>query len=327
VPEPLIPFLEFRVLDPVSGAVIVSPLPHPHQAKCEVRAIQPGTAGSTTIGQWTIPLFPPDSDQGRAALVDYNALVYGQRIEAYLGELNAGDPKFTGYIVGLPNAMNAHSITVMDSTWLAQRARTDRSLAFNNTTDVLLKNSLKAYGLIYGDDACNSFATYTNNGTWTTGSDEGLTGFYAGTAGDGLVYTNTTYTNAQYADCVVDGVFHVASATGVGNYAEASVIAAVTDANNLILGQIVCTCVTSTNFTVTANLWTKVAGTYVQRSSIILLTGLTSAHFRCQVRLFGVQSGANYTWRLVVNGFDVGCTYTYAATPSGAIPTLTTFRV
>lgn len=317
--EPIPPYLEYRVLDPVSGAVVVGPLPHLHQSKWTIRGMQPGAPGSVSLGQGTIPLHPPNSEGGMAAAADYAALVYGQRIEGYLGAYQAGNPKVSGYITGLPIAENDYTIEATDSLWLAQRARTDRTLAFNGTTDTLLKNSLKAYGLIYGDDACNTFTGYTNNGTWGATTEEGLNVFQAGAGGDGLLYTTSSYTNAQYADCVIDAMYHVSTPATPGNTAEGGIIAAVTDANNLVMGRVLMQCITATAFTISAEIWTKVAGVYTQRSSIPILKGLTSNHLRCQVRLFGVQSGANYTWRVTVNGFDVGCTYTYAATPSGAV--------
>src|SRR6185312_590950 len=83
--------------------LITDDLPHLHAITYEVRAMQPGNPGSSAIGSFTIPLFPPGSEQYAAARAIYDRLDYFQRVEFYASHDGAslGNLVFARIITGI----------------------------------------------------------------------------------------------------------------------------------------------------------------------------------------------------------------------------------
>ncbi len=171
------------------GTEITSDLPHPHQSRFDVRAIQPGNPGNSAYGTWTVPLFPPGSTQYAAAKAVYDGLDYGQRLEGYLtydataGTL--GKLKCAGIIRGIRKQRGAspfYALAVESDTVLANLSRPHPGeLLSNVTTDNQLKSYLGTNELGFGDDFSIFTATnYTSTflpggsaGTWSSATDDG----------------------------------------------------------------------------------------------------------------------------------------------------------
>src|SRR5438067_7868327 len=63
LPQPIVTYLRHRILDPVTGVVLIDPLPTVHRAKWNVNFLQPGATGSVAAGTFDIPLPEPLSDE------------------------------------------------------------------------------------------------------------------------------------------------------------------------------------------------------------------------------------------------------------------------
>ncbi len=100
MPEPVIGRLKYRVVNWFNGyntgtnVVAVYDLQHPHQSTWTDRGMQPGAPAQSAIGDFTIPLFPPGTEQYAANKADYDKLLPGSgeglRVEAYLGDVFGG---------------------------------------------------------------------------------------------------------------------------------------------------------------------------------------------------------------------------------------------
>src|SRR5437870_711386 len=80
----VIPKFNIRILDPVSGAVKIDPLPYAHMSEFEVIMPQSGMAGSSAIGHFVVHLFHPMTDEYAWAKAQYDLLDQAQRVEFYL---------------------------------------------------------------------------------------------------------------------------------------------------------------------------------------------------------------------------------------------------
>lgn len=160
--QPNILYLSYRVYDPVTGALVIAHLPHPHRSTWTIRALQPGNVGSSSIGDFSVPCFTPEDDEYRKVAPVLALLQEGQRVEGYVSpgpdlEPAGGLPIVSGVIRTLPTALNSFEIKGVDTLFLLQSSRTQRTEFFSGRTDQLAALALRAYTLTYGDD-------FTSNG-------------------------------------------------------------------------------------------------------------------------------------------------------------------
>lgn len=119
-------YLALRILDNNTGAEIVHELAHQHDCKWEVRALQQGMPGSSTLGTFTIhsPGGPQSDEFRKAWQTQWTQIAIGQRVEGYLGNVVTGSPRFSGVITGMKRPLNASwEITGVDSLWMLQQSQ------------------------------------------------------------------------------------------------------------------------------------------------------------------------------------------------------------
>ena len=91
-----------QILIRFPGAIITEELPHPHLIEFEKVAMQPHNPGSSTVGSFKIPLFPPGTKQFRDSKKIYDQLDRYLRVEFYLGyspnDIGQGKLVFAGFI-------------------------------------------------------------------------------------------------------------------------------------------------------------------------------------------------------------------------------------
>jgi len=337
--DPLVPYLQYQVLHPVTGTVLISNLQHTNSDKWDVRFMQ-GASSAASIGTFEIPLIPPGAEGHKAAKADYDKLDYGQRIEGYLGKVGAGDPKFSGVIRKLPKDIGRYSITGEDSISLLRDMRTNRSEYLSLGTDKLFKFALRGWSLVKGDDFTGDLSAYTNNASWTQATYPDNTGMKcvtnSTTGGIKWLYTTTSYANANYADCFVEGIFRVTMGTDATIAGEAGIVAALTDTNNYIYARAFARYVAaSTRWEIDAEIHQVSAGVDTRKARLPIAIVMASNPLRlAPLQLIGKRgtfaggtftpdsAGADYLWRLVLNGYDGNCTWVQTgagASTSGAV--------
>lgn len=215
--EEVLRYLRYRVIDQNSGDIVIEDLPHLHQSTWSVRALQPGIPGGATLGDFTVPLHHPSSDEFFVALPDYFLLQVGQKIEGYLTETPSSsdtnntfldsrhqEPKFTGVITEVTRSLQTNwSISGKDTLWwLDQSQMLSGEVLAAPVTGALpyqaadIIEVLKCTReIVWADDFTNwngisnierpSSVDYTRTGGWTFTSADPYLGLPA------LVDTNT----------------------------------------------------------------------------------------------------------------------------------------
>ena len=199
--EGVVSKLRIRVIAPFTGgnSEITNDLPHLHQSTWTVVAMQPGNPGSSALGSFTIPLFPPGTEQFRAARAIYDQLRRYLRVEAYISHDGAslGKLAFTGVITGIPKLGGPsprYELTGASDTQFALMSRPfPGEFLSNDVTSAMLKSYLGTNELGVAD-TFNPFTaanyTSTNLGGFTAGT-------WTGTTDDGFnVVSNSTGTGA-----------------------------------------------------------------------------------------------------------------------------------
>jgi hypothetical protein len=156
--EPVLGYLKLRILDPNTNAVVVQDLPHPHRSSWTVYALQQGFPGATAIGGGTVPLFSSGDGEFEKARQWYLQLAIGQKIEAYLGDVIAGSPKFTGVITNIAKSLKAPwSLTVSDTLYWLQKSKTlyREELSGATTGLAIVQQFLGTREALWDDDFAN----------------------------------------------------------------------------------------------------------------------------------------------------------------------------
>lgn len=338
-PPPINRYFSYRVYDPVSGALVIANLPHPHRSKWTIRAVQPGNVGSTSVGDFEIPLYAPSDDSYRKSARVYALLAEGQRIEGYEApapdiEAGGGVPVLSGVIRGLPSALADNTIKGVDSLFLLQASRTQRTEFFSGRTDQLKDFALRAYQLTYADDFVSaSLAAYTQTGplAWSAANDEGLP--VATVTGDSSaapsMLTTGNFAQSTYVDCILDNYFRMAFATNVN--VQHGLVAAAAGAF-WVLGYLDARFVVAGKWEVDLIIATVASGVITKRVTKTLVVVEPTPGMRGQLSLIGKQGtyngssfipsavGPDYLWRLTLNGVDAGCTWIQmGVAPSGGV--------
>lgn len=326
-------YLRIDVLDPVSGARVIRDLPHLHASEWEVKGMQYGTSGSSAVGSFTIPLYPPFSAEFEAAAADYGKLAYGQRVEAYLGDVAGGPPKFSGYVRQLPLDFTKYEVKGVDSLDLLEKAKTYRTEFLTLRSDQLAQRGMQGWaGLGFGDDfSGGSMASYSQGGAgntanpWSATTDEGFPVARAtGAATAESIFLSST-SIASYTNTISEAYAHqVVPARGSGYQLSPGLVLAAADLLNFWVFEFaILDDTASGRVGIYPQIWQQTAGVYTVRNvgapiAYLQTAAPGQADMRCIMQVVGTYDTTSqvFTWRVLVNGIDINCTYSFStATP------------
>src|SRR5215472_10415062 len=181
--------LALRVLDNNTGAEVVRDLQYAHDCHWEVRALQQGMPGSSALGRFSF--HSPGAARAQEMKrwrVQWDAIAIGQRVEAYLGNVSAGTPQFTGIITDIKRRMEAPwEVTGVDSLWQLQQTQClpQEVIAFaTNAANVIAYRFVGGVETVWDDDFSGGSTDLTNNyniSGWSATTDP-VFGFPAVTA-------------------------------------------------------------------------------------------------------------------------------------------------
>jgi hypothetical protein len=334
----LVTRLKILIRDPVSGTVVVPDLAHLTGGFAKCNGIQGAAAGSVAIGSCDFPLIPPGAQEYAVARRDYDLLTYNQRIEVYEGKV-AGDPVWTGVITKLPKDSANFHLGGDDSLANAKKARTGRTEALTLATDKLFRFALRDYSLTAGGDPVGTFTgtlgAYVNGGGWAIAAHPDDASIQTvqnsdNSGGEKNLTSTVLYGNGTYTDCFVEAIFRLTGHTGAGN-SSAALVAAWTDANNMVMGRLFVRYVTTptVRWELDAEIWQKVASVWSLKSRVPIVAAPTVMPFLTQLQLSGKRgtlagttftpdpAGPDYMWRLMMSDFDPGCSWVNVGAGAG----------
>lgn len=322
MPQEGIPgYLKYRVLDNNSGAVIIADLPHPHRSKWTVRALQQGMPGTTSLGDFTIPLYASGSDQFKRSQYLFNLLAVGQRIEGFLGDVIDGSPRFSGVITKIRRPLKDDwEISGADSVWLLQQSQ-----LFQGEQILAPFPPKFAYDvfkatreIVWDDDFTNwnsgGSANYHQNNFNFTSSDPyfSMPAIWASITGAGhnsYVVTNSTWgVNAQYAPSEITIQGTLISSTASGASAGGIVgILLLTDNPNTGSGELVRAVIQQTGastgvYTVAVEIWSFSSGAYTLQASNTGVYPSVNNVFTFELKAVIYQWGASRVITAILNG-------------------------
>lgn len=351
VPE----YLAIRVTD-IDGNVIIPNLPHPHRSRWEVRGFQGATGGNSNVGSFELPLYEPWTAEGMAAAADYALLSYDQRIEAYMGDVIAGRPRFSGIVREIDRAPDGFKVRGASWDYLLQLQKTTRGEPFFGDTRTLARAMTGNWEELWSDDfssgslAAYSTASFGSFSSFRSATDP-LTGFPAvlGSCLDGALIggtayiqllTNQTFPQSAWDDCMLEALIHFTpDRSTLGPFAAFFAPLSMGRAGIVIDAG-------STDGQLTPNpaalLKSGLAGptdtTGIITPDTQVISGGLDLHsvnsglgpvlwaqpsatggvdVLAQLIVQGKWTGTQYIWRMLVNGVDCGVTTTTAARPTG----------
>ena len=315
--EGLVQYLTYRVVDQNTGTELINPLPHPHESAWTVMALQQGLGGTGTLGQFSIPLYGPQTEQYRAALTQYNLLSFGQKIEGYIGNVAQGTPKFSGVITGLQKTATSFVIQGYDTLWWLKMSPfiPGETLVSTNTGDTILSSFKGTWEILRTDDFSGGSTNLTSNYTqtpaaqWTATTDPnfGLSAIQCSTVSPStraFVIANATATAAQWQISRTSAIGTIVAGTDTSDAGELCVVVESDSTGaNCVFGRAIMR-QTSATWAVDAEIWQNVAGTLTLKAQVQnIFTGLLTKTFRCEVTMHGTLSaGATLLWTLLING-------------------------
>jgi hypothetical protein len=123
-------YLKYRVVNRITGAEVISDLPHLHASQWDIRTMAPGGAAAAAIGQFKIPLPAPGSKEFDSHFKLYSLLFPGSgegyRIEGYLGDVFSATPKVAGIITAVTLSTDQNGkfeLVGHDDPWVANAQR------------------------------------------------------------------------------------------------------------------------------------------------------------------------------------------------------------
>lgn len=350
------PRISYLLRDPNTDAVVVQDLVHLHQSKWTVRALRAGYPGSTTLGDFTIPLPAPGTPAFTRFRPQYEAIQsrtssgIGLKVEGYLGDHADGVPVVSGVVTKMDLPLGAAwSLSGFDTLFWAQQSQTlpGELIALQGelTTDAF-RAWLGTMESLWDDD----FTNWNGGGVGHVAADYNVSGFSFAAADPvfgkpALVSTGaaesyvTTTSSWQVTSLsgTPPGTYHqsvttihgvlVASTAGPGSAAGQMGIYLIADANpqNAVMAQLVLNNVSFGIFNVDVAIFTRSAGTFTAQASAssVFTNVLTPFPFELSVVAspvaFGPVSSA-WSLRVFVNGKDTGCAVTalgFPPLPSG----------
>jgi hypothetical protein len=197
MPEGVPGFLRIRAVKTfLSGNVeIANDLPHLHQVKYEVVAMQPGNPSSSTLGSFSVALHPPGSEGFAAAKTWYDQLDYVTRLEFYISHDGAslGKLVYAGVITGIDKDYGVDSSRfevsgVSDLFW-ANFSRPFPGEVVLQDSGVGSTSDRQIFRTFLGTNEpqwTDAFNPYSSGNYTSTSIPGGAAGTFTGTTDDGL---------------------------------------------------------------------------------------------------------------------------------------------
>jgi hypothetical protein len=291
--------------------------------------MQMGAPGSVTIGSFTLPLFPPRSNEYLNYGGMYSKIKYGQRIEGYVlgesGEFMLGIPVFSGIITKIIKTLHQFEISGFDTLWLANQQSFYPGQSYSGDAVSIIDIFNDIEQLLFLDDfSGNRYPSYATAWTpaigtaWTSTVDDGLNTLSHSGSAEAVILANPALVGSRTSvGAIVSGTaglgdsvvasawFHISSipvTNGIFVGAEL-ILGSDAAAANHFMARAACYG-NGTTYDVKAEIWTKVAGTYTLQKSTTVFTGLTGDR---RFQVFAIFAGATSSLVLLVNGKDSGC--------------------
>lgn len=340
MPAQAIPaYLRWRVLDNNTGAVLIPDLPHLHRSQIKVLALQQGYPGASSLGEFSIAIAAPQSDEFRRVQYLFAELSTNLRVEAFLGDVITGDPVFSGIITKISRHADGWTVTGMDSLYMLERSQLfpGEALGAGGTALTLVNIASGTPEVVWDDDFSGGLGSYTNSGWSTTTADPqfALPGLQTTTPFSRAVTTTTWNAASQYQwtspiattarACMItaQGTMVAGTDTAAAMTAEVLFLSDSTWANGY-MGRALMkqTGVGTGVYTVDAEIWSTVGGVQTLRASAANIFGNPiTGTLAFEVKVVVYSLGQNYTVKLWVNGRDSNCVWAFTSAPfaSGGI--------
>jgi len=339
--------LSYRIINPNGDVVEVPALAHLGSSKWTTRAIQNGIPGSATVGSFDIPIAPAVAMEFKRNKRLFDPLIDPTlpplRIEGSQGDVPTKFPKFSGVITKVRPGLDAYSITGSDSLWWLQQSQLypgevigaggATSALFNalrSTREVVWDDDFFGFGGAVGGK--HSAADYNLSGGFTFTSADPLRGQSAVTTSTFAAYINSKTTwNAttgpyNWTGSGIGASMIIAQGTIIGSTdtVDSGEIDILWDVDStvqngyLARAYIYQTGVGSGLWNVNCNIFTITGGTLASVAAAVnVMTGLSNTfHFELGVVLYNL--GGNRVARVIINGKDANCVYSFNTAPSPA---------
>lgn len=341
MPQEGIPgYLKYRVIDPNSANIIAQDLPHLHPSTWTVRTVQRSFPGSTTIGDFHILLPAPYSEEGRKYRDLFNTLAERQKVEAYLGDVITGSPKFSGVITKIRKPLNAPwEISGSDTLWWLQQSQTLQGEVIPGSLSPaqLVGRFMTTQETVWDDDFSNwsggsspphNSADYTNTGNiWTITTDPTLgPGFAAlqdtSTVSPAILTSNTSWNvGAEYeggGNIVIAGTIVAGTDTTLAG--EAAILAlADSNAQNGVQGRVYMyeTGAGSGFWNVGCSIHSISGGVFtLQSQNATVFTNVSNLLVFELTMVIYQDSSSRAVFKMLLNGKDAGVSYTTLTPPA-----------
>jgi hypothetical protein len=340
--EGIPPTLAYALRDPNSGALVVPDLYHLHESTWTVRALLPGYPGSTTLGDFTIKLPAPYSEEFKAHASQYKAILsaanagIGLKVEGYQGSVNAGAPVLSGVITKMNLPLDGPwELTGSDTLyWLQQSQLLPGESMFAQDAIDYMVHFFGTREVLWGDDFSNwsgasspgrpASADYTQTpgSSWNITTDPlfALPAVHT-TSSPAVLTTTTGWSNGQYAvtgfgaaEITVHAVLALGTSTTDSGNVGILLLSDASGQNALFVQAQTVQIGTTGLYNVNVNIWTVAGGAFTAVASASnVLTNLTSPTVIELTAILEVTadsaSTTTNTLRLLVNGKDPNITY------------------
>jgi len=318
--SPVLGYLNYRIVDSNAGGEVVGDLPHLHRSQWKVRGLQPGVTGSASLGEFTLPLHPPSSNEGRSASAMYDALDKGQRVEAYWASPGATTPYQSGVITSIERPADGPWVVHGSDTlwWLQQSQLFPGETIGPGAAPAKLIQLFSATREVVYDAWLHIGSQNVVSGSIsnvTADPQFGLQGISS--TGFAVMLAPTSWSaGAQYnwpshpSDAYASQLSiwgTIAADTNVTNSGGCGILwLSDATAQNGFLAEFVTTFVSGT-YSVAVKVWTESGGSFtLQGAAGNVFTGLLSSTFPFHFSVTLFQSGSNYMVKCFLNGKDSG---------------------
>jgi hypothetical protein len=332
-------YLAYKLIDPNNNAVVVSDLFHLNNGEWTVRALLPGYPGSTTLGEFSISLPPPYSDDFAKYKYQYNAIFnstnrgIGLKVEAYLNDVDNGLPVMTGVITKMSLPLDGPWVLHgVDTLWWLQQSQMMPSEIFGApisgvlpTTGLEIITALKCtQETVWADDFHNwngvsspgnlASTDYNIVSGWSFVSSDPYTNqpaLVSTSIGEAVAVTNTGWSyNNQYAFAMISihGTLEGTQiGTGPGSVAGIYLLSD-SNAQNTLLSQIIMTPLFPVGppfYQVDWQFYDRVGGTYnLEQTATVFST--VGSPFPFELTAIFFQGANEFLIGSFVNGKNVG---------------------
>jgi|SRR5215471_1354709 len=337
--------LAYLLRDPNTGVAVVPDLFHLHESTWTVRALLAGYPGSTTIGDFTIRLPAPYSEEYKSHASQYAAILnasnagIGLKVEGYQGSVNAGAPVVSGVITKMNLPLDGPWELIGSDTliWLQQSQLLPGEIFAAPMDGVLPTGTLEivqalscTQEVVWDDD----FTNWGGGGTGHTSADYTLSNF-SFTSSDpvnslpALTSTAITPTDAytvtsgswgklvQYCYSQVSIHGTIVAGSSASNAGEASIyLFADGAAANGVLIQAFLVAASGVLYNLNVAIYTKLSGAYTSQASASGVFTNVASPFPFEIAAVLYENAGVNEIRIIVNGKDTGCVASGVTVPA-----------